>query len=266
MEIQEITLIGTGRLSRFFVQTLSQKGMRVGQIYGRDAAAAKSLASLCQAEAVSDFHAIKPGASLYLILISDHAVSEVASRLNLTHELVVHTAGALSLDVLQGVSQNTGVCWPLQSFSYDQYPDPKDIPFFVEATNEKSAQAIKQFAHKISPDVFEVTYEQRAYLHLAAVIVNNFPNHLYSKAEQILKAKEMHFKVLIPIIQQTAKRLGDSQVHLMQTGPARRGDEEVMNKHRELLKEFPDMLALYNTLSLSIQQHYPNSSSHYDIL
>lgn len=265
MEIHELTIIGTGRLSHFFVQTLPASGFRIRQIYGRDLQKAHGLAGLCDAKAVDTLDKIEGGASLYMILLADQAIQEVAKQLRLDAELVVHAAGSLPMNILQGCSESYGVCWPLQSFTQSSFPDARDIPFCIEANTQNALQALSAFTARLSPLVYEINSDQRAFLHLAAVLVNNFTNHLYDRAEQLLEAKGLPPDILIPIIHQTASRLGQKPARLMQTGPAIRGDIEVIQKHLSLLQDFTEIRSIYLELTASIQQNHKTPPKHVEL-
>jgi predicted short-subunit dehydrogenase-like oxidoreductase (DUF2520 family) len=83
--------------------------------------------------------------------------------------------------------------------------------------------------------VFEATSEQRRYLHLSAVFACNFTNALYAMSAQILEKYGLPFEAMLPLIDETAKKVHSMHPCDAQTGPARRGDKEVMQRQVEML-------------------------------
>ena len=59
-------------------------------------------------------------------------------------------------------------------------------------------------------------------------------------------------ELLLPIIDETAKKVHTMPARQAQTGPALRNDRLVMEKHEQLLTERPDWLEIYRTVSRSI--------------
>lgn len=112
-----------------------------------------------------------------------------------------------------------------------------------------------KLAQSISEEkVTEGGDDTRMKLHVAAVIVSNFPNHLYALAEDYCEKEGLDFKQLVPLIEETASRIKDISPKQAQTGPAIRHDKETLQKHIELLKEHPQLKNIYLLLTESIQQ------------
>src|SRR5690606_12433218 len=106
----------------------------------------------------------------------------------------------------------------------------------------------------ISEQVYQVDSEQRRALHLSAVFVNNFVNHLYHIGEQICKKNQLPFDILRPLIAETAAKITEMPPLEAQTGPAKRCDNSTLLKHREQLTPHPLYLQLYDLLTEAIQQ------------
>jgi predicted short-subunit dehydrogenase-like oxidoreductase (DUF2520 family) len=95
--------------------------------------------------------------------------------------------------------------------------------------------------------------EQRRYLHLAAVFTNNFTNHMLFQAKAILDAEGIDFNLLKPLAKETIEKAFFMMPELAQTGPARRGDYKTMKEHLAQIEANPELAAMYQTLSKSIQ-------------
>ena len=96
--------------------------------------------------------------------------------------------------------------------------------------------------------------ETRLQYHLSAIIVSNFSNHLFALAKEYADRNNIDFNLLLPLIEETVDRLRYFQPAAMQTGPAARGDETTMQKHLQLLNDFPQLRNIYEVMSDSIRR------------
>ena len=62
------------------------------------------------------------------------------------------------------------------------------------------------------------------------------------------------FEVMLPLIDETARKVHELEPRLAQTGPAIRYDENVINNHLQMLSDEPGMQELYRLISESIHQ------------
>jgi predicted short-subunit dehydrogenase-like oxidoreductase (DUF2520 family) len=225
------------------------------QVCGRNLLHAEELADVLQAEATTGLTQPDATADLYVIAVSDVAIASVAAGLRLDRKLVVHTAGSVSKDVLSVCSKNYGVLYPLQSLRGELNELP-DIPFLVDGNTNDDLALITEFAGTLSNQVQQAGDEQRLKLHVAAVIVSNFTNHLYALAKAYCQHEQLDFTLLLPLITAVAERLYDHEPAAVQTGPAVRNDQATIQKHLELLQQHPALKALYGLFTESIRKMY----------
>ena len=247
----EIVIIGTGNTASVLGKKLSVAGHRIIQVFGRDSMKASELAYELGTESTNYWNVVVKDADIYIIAVSDIAVEEVFKELNLSDKTVVHTAASVSKEVLKKGSSHYGVFYPLQSLRKGLSYLP-EIPIVIDASDPETLEELDFLAHSISDKVIEANDEQRLKLHLAAVICNNFVNHLYALTEQFCKKEGLDFYALLPLIQETAARLDDSAPSQTQTGPAIRNDKITMEKHIEILASYPELRKIYTLLSQSI--------------
>jgi predicted short-subunit dehydrogenase-like oxidoreductase (DUF2520 family) len=246
----EIVLIGTGNTAAVLGKKLQSAGHRIVQVFGRDSMKASELAYELATDSTNYWNVVNRDADIYIIAVSDIAVEEVIKELNLSNKTVVHTAAAVSKDVLKNATAHFGVFYPLQSLRKGlALPD---IPIIIDASDESTLKELDLLAHSISDKVIEANDEERLKLHLAAVFCNNFVNHLYVLTEQYCKKEGLDFYMLLPLIKETASRLDDVPPSGTQTGPAIRNDRLTLEKHMELLESYPNMKKIYSLLSESI--------------
>jgi len=250
----DIVMIGSGNVAAVLGRKFVAAGHRIIQVVGRNATAASELAYEWDTESANYMSLISRRADVYLIAVTDNAIAGVVADLRLPGKVVAHTAGSVSKEVLKTVTDHYGVLYPLQSIRKDINYLP-DIPVYFEASDEKAFAVLKKLASSISldPPVVAVS-EERLKLHVAAVIVNNFPNHLFSLAEQFCRKEKLDFRQLLPLITETLQRLKTSSPSETQTGPAFRNDGETLQKHLEILKNHPQLLHIYKVMTESIKQ------------
>ena len=248
-----IVILGTGKVATRLGTALQDAGSNITEVYGRNKIAAEKLAKKFSANAITDLSAITRHAHVYIIAVKDDAIPLIAKKLRVKQGIVVHTSGSVEMNVLAKCSPHTGVLYPLQTFSRDRKPDLGLVPVCIEVSDTHTASVLRSIAKMISKNIVNVNSEQRAALHLSAVIANNFTNRLYALAEKKLKHHGLSFSLLHPLILETAqKAIALGPLHA-QTGPAARGDLKVIRKHLRMLKSDKELSRLYKLLTANIR-------------
>jgi len=247
-----IVLLGSGKVATQIGKALHNAGIPVAQVYSPTLEHAQTLAMQVHAKAISELAELTKNADVYIISVKDDAILGLVDQLDLGDKIVLHTSGSTAMDVLKSASTNYGVLYPLQTFSFDKTVDFSQVPIAVEASSPEIAKQLEALAHKLSPKIIQMTSEQRLVLHIAAVFACNFSNHLYAIAEQLLESKGISFDYLLPLIAETAAKVQQALPSEVQTGPAIRKDEKILQKHLDFLKEHPQLQEIYRLLSQSI--------------
>lgn len=246
-----ITLIGAGNLATQLGLALKEKGHKFLQVYSKTTLSAENLADKLDALAVTIPGNIKE-ADLYICALKDDAIQEVLSCINFEKGILVHTAGSLPMNILSNYSSTYGVIYPLQTFSKNRKANFNEIPLFIEANNPECMEIIKNVSSGLSGNVRILESEIRIQLHLAAVFACNFVNHLYAVSGELLNEQGLGFELLLPLIDETAKKVHEISPALAQTGPAKRFDKNIIEKHLSLLESHPEWMELYEKLSRDI--------------
>ena len=207
------------------------------------------------AKATTDFKLITMKADIYIIAVSDASIKDVAETISLPGKIVVHTSGAVSLNVLHTVSDSYGVLYPLQSLRKEIEYIPT-VPLFIDGNSPAVLETVREFGKSISKYVAFADDAKRLKLHLCGVIVSNFTNHLYALTADYCKKEGANFSMLVPLIQEVANRTKKYAPENMQTGPAVRGDIETIEKHLELLNYYPQLQNIYTQVTESIKQFH----------
>ena len=250
----KIVIIGTGNTATVLGRKLKGAGHEIVQIFGRDSMAASELAYELDTESTNYWNVVNKEADIYILAVSDIAIEQVLKELHLPDKTVVHTAASVSKNIFEKSASHFGVFYPLQSLKKEIQHSP-EIPIIIDASDEATLHELDVLAHSISSQVVEAGDEQRLKLHLAAVFCNNFVNHLYALAEAYCKKEGIDFKLLLPLIKETAERLEDISPVQSQTGPAVRNDRETIEKHLAMLQKLPQLQKVYAVLTESIYDH-----------
>lgn len=244
----KISIIGSGNVATVFAKLISGSEHELNHIFSRNFENAAALANLYGVN-FSDYHGNPDSdTDLYIIATSDHSFEQLLPNFRVNDRLIVHTAGSVSKDILNSVSKNYGVLYPLQTLHKSNTEVP-EIPILIDANTDENLQILKNFSLSISNNVSVVADQERFILHAAAVIVSNFTNYLYAIAEEFCYNEKADFNLLKPLILETAKRVVTHSPKEVQTGPAVRKDIQTLDKHLRLLSKYPKLRTTYMRLT-----------------
>lgn len=249
----KIVILGAGNVALHLYNAFSQnEKTRVIQVYNRNTGSITFI-DPAVTEATDELSELKE-ADIYIVCVKDDAIAAISGKLPFTNKLVVHTSGTIPINNLGDVNRR-GVFYPLQTFSKDKKVDFQTIPVCIEAGDKEDLKFIETLARSISVNVHEINSDQRKSLHLAAVFVNNFVNHMYHIGNDICKKNNIPFKILQPLIKETAEKIINLDPLEAQTGPAKRNDLQTMEMHIGQLKNKTHK-EIYKLLTKSIQETY----------
>ncbi|MFN8358150.1 MAG: Rossmann-like and DUF2520 domain-containing protein [Spirosomataceae bacterium] len=261
-----VSLIGAGNVAWHLSRALEDVGHGVQEVYSRNLKHAKELAQQCyDARAQDDLNFADSEAELFVLCVADDAFSEVLEQLVLPESaILVHTSGSKSLEELQhwasiysDVEVHTGVFYPLQTFSKDTYITFDNIPLCIEASDAETEATLVTLGQEISSIVYLVNTAERQVLHVAAVFACNFTNHLWAITKDLLDRSQLEMLLIKPLIEETVKKaLAAEHPANVQTGPARRGDQQTIQKHLQFLQSDWNTAKIYQVITDSILKRY----------
>jgi predicted short-subunit dehydrogenase-like oxidoreductase (DUF2520 family) len=234
----KVVLIGRGRVATNLLPALQKAGHEVVSVNSRT------------------LEELPTKADVYIISVKDSALQEVARQATKGREsqLFVHTAGSMPMNIFSGMATHYGVLYPMQTFSKERLVDFNDISLFLETTDDVSMERLKMLAETLTPHMYELDSAGRKHLHLAAVFACNFVNHCYALSAEVLAAKGLPFSVMLPLVDETAQKVHELAPREAQTGPAVRGDQNVVQMQASMLEGKPEVKAIYEALSNDIQR------------
>ncbi len=248
----ELVLIGSGNIATVLGKAFFERGIIIKQVYSRNLSHAQDLAAQIGAEAIDQLDQLTPKADAYILAVSDQAIGPMAASLNLGDQLLVHTAGSVSKEILAKASTNYGVFWPMKMIRKDQ-DGFGAVQIVVDGSSSSNIAYLSNVARLVGAQIALAGDAQREKLHLMAVVCSNFTNHLYHLAADYCERNNLDFSLLYSIIDQTAIGIKGVDPATTQAGPAFRGDTATMEKHLLLLENEPGLLDFYHAFSKSIQ-------------
>jgi predicted short-subunit dehydrogenase-like oxidoreductase (DUF2520 family) len=250
----KIIIIGTGNVGSHLCRCIesnsrTSKLLLVGY-YNR---AQKELSGI-NTTLIPDFDNL-PECDLILLAVPDDSIEKVSQEIRSSQTIVAHTSGSVAMKALQN-HKHHGVLYMPQSFSKLREPNFEDITICLESNTAAVNQVLEMVAVTLSQKQEQVNSEQRKKLHLAAVYMNNFVNHCYSKAGEIMREASMDSHLLDALMRETLEKAIDLSPINSQTGPAIRSDLKTIEKHLKMLKK--EDREMYRSITTSIQKTHGN--------
>lgn len=253
--IRNIVMIGSGNMAYHLIRSFRNTGRKVIQLYARKSERSATLSSRFRVPLAMNPEELRKDGDLYVLAVKDDAISELAGQMNLGDRLVVHTSGATPLSAIRGISEETGVFYPLQSLSFGKDIDFTGIPVCIEASDRESLRQLHELAQAITGNVWELDSVRRQHLHLAAVFAANFTQRMYLIASAILEDQNIPFEILGPLINETTRKAIYNGPRKDLTGPAVRKDMKIIEQHMKMLEKHPEFLEIYRQITENIMKN-----------
>lgn len=255
----KVAILGTGNVAWHLAPALEDAGHIVTEVYGRDHNKVQQITKrLYNTEGKTDLDFSESEAEIFILAVSDQAISELADEVILPEDsILVHTSGAVSQDILDYSSaSNTGIFYPLQTFTKDREINFEEVPFLLESEDGSTLQKLKKLAKSLSPLQYIVKSKDRMALHVAAVFASNFSNHMLRLAEEIMARKGLDYEMLKPLIIETMSKSLELGAKKAQTGPAVRSDFNTLDAHYKFLNYNEQVAEIYRLISQDIIDSY----------
>jgi predicted short-subunit dehydrogenase-like oxidoreductase (DUF2520 family) len=248
--IKSMSIIGTGNVAFHLGNSFIERGIPIVSVHGRNLSKSKELANLWRCNVAESITEIET--DFVLVCVTDSSVEEVISQLPLGCK-VAFTSGSIDLGSFSE-RKNTGVLYPLQTFSKEKSINIFEVPMLIEADSSDFAHELFDLAWVVSRNVHFASSVERKKYHLAAVWANNFTNHLIYSAKNYLDSESLNWQLLMPLLKETVDKLNYLNPYDAQTGPARRNDLQTIDSQEKMQEGMQK--ELYSLLTKSIQETY----------
>lgn len=247
----KVSILGSGNVAQHLILGFEKSDdIELIQVFARNKNGVAHL--IDEDKIISDLNLLQ-GADLYIIAVSDAAIASVSKQIPLKNKLVAHTSGSIAIVDLDDKNRKA-VFYPLQTFSKNKAVDLTQVPLCLESENAEDFQMLENAAKAISGKVYAINSEQRKAIHVSAVFVNNFVNHLYRIGSDLCEEHQVPFEILKPLIRETAEKVMVLTPAEAQTGPAKRNDNLTVEAHLQILKN-QQQKEIYQLLTQSIKSH-----------
>ena len=256
MKNRSLVIVGSGNIAEQLGSAFYIAGIEVLQVYSRNKVRGRKLAKKFHCSQTSDIVNVKRNANFYMIALSDDALKDFSKKLNKLQGIVFQTSGSVSLDIWK--NKNYGLIWPIASINRRQKEEYNwsKIPFVVDGNNKMAQLDLKRLVKSLGAKTYNLNENDRMKLHLSAVVVNNFRHHLLHLTSNYLTEENVEPALLDYLVHQSMDEMTPQKLKETQTGPARRGDKEVIKNQMRLLKDEPHLKKIYKILSESIARTY----------
>ncbi len=256
----KISVIGAGKMAWSLIPALQKAGADVIQLISRSANSRKKYTEAYNIpHHTAALSQLSPEADWIIMTVPDQAIPTLAEQLSGIldpKQCLIHTSGSTDMEKLRVAGANCAVLYPMQIFTPDIVVDFSTVPIFVEG-DEEVYPFVERLSHKLSQRVYPLDSVGRMKLHLGAVIACNFSNYLYRWAEENLPPIEgLDFAIYEPLVREQVDKVFQLSPQNTQTGPAARGDVNVLLQHLALLEK-EEQRRLYRWLSLQINDRLP---------
>ncbi len=219
---------------------IAKSKMKLDYVCARDVDGLRKLIKKHKAKSHDDIKTLPGTSDVYLVCVSDDAIKQVVDSLPKQirkHKIIAHTSGNANINKVLIKAKNRGVLYPVQTFSKGMKMKYSDIPFCINGNSKLVITCLTAIGASISTLTYLIDENQRRHIHLAAVLTNNFVNHILNSAQVILERENIDSEILLPLLKETVRKMTIVGSHKAQTGPARRKDNETINDHLKLLNK-----------------------------
>lgn len=251
--IKKITIVGAGNVGHNFGLGFKHAGYIAKEIYSRTQRSALLLSKTLNCDYTTDIKSLSKDTDLIILAVNDDVLADLIDQIEIKDKPIVHTSGSTPINVFEGKGfTKYGIFYPVQSFSKNETESLYPIPICIEGNDEEMENLLLSLARSVSTKVYSLDSAKRKALHVAAVFANNFTNHMFHIADDLLKQHQISFEVIRPLLEKTSNKIKTEKPLNVQTGPAVRNDQNVIQSHLGYLEKQTDYQDIYDIITKSI--------------
>lgn len=240
-------IVGGGRAAWAFGSTWRRMGWPISGLHLRPESESR-VPELLAAERRTA-QSLATDSDLVLLAVTDRSIASVAAEFPATSAIVMHASGALR-SVRDGFSLH-----PLRVL-----PPPgeaSDLSGSLLVFEGSHREVARSIADHSGARLAEILPADKALYHAAAVFASNYAALMLDIASELMAAAGLEEQELRdPIARLAASAIENWAAHhpapARFTGPAARGDGEILDRHRQALQGDEEILKIYRLLAARI--------------
>lgn len=240
-------------------KALIKSSIKIDLIYNHQLESASILAKQLNSKASDLPDDLPLNSNLYIVALKDEHIISTLKKLQLKNKLIAHTSGTYNTENLTSISSRPACFYPMQSLKKNQDISLVNTPVFIEAPNKEDNHLLEKLCRKISCIPYEINFDQRQKLHIAAIATNNFTYHLFSCIQDYCIKHNLPYSSLKPLILQTINTIEKETPFEQQTGPAIRSEDKMIKKHLKILKNEKFLADIYSLFTKQIKKKHQNN-------
>jgi len=244
LKMKHFSVIGAGNLGTHLIYALVARGYGLTTIYK------KSKYGLFPGAISENTEHMVAHSDFIVIATQESKIPEVVNVLHeasdLNGKIVFHTANALtsdSLALLREKGAQVASFSPLQTFSSFNMDTPADVfagIYFLAEGDPEALILAQEMATSLAANLVKVAKDKKVYFHMAAVAASNFLISILKLAERQLQKTDTisppaDIHMLLPLIYRTLENVRVNGVDASLTGPCKRKETAIIQKHLQLL-------------------------------
>ncbi len=248
--------MGAGNVAWHLGRACSDAGIGIKRIINRSKEAGLDLARKLNTVSSTDFNTPLPDCDFVIVTVKDSALKDLLCTIQSGTAILLHTSGSHDMRIFPSSCSKNGVLYPFQTLTKGFSTEFNHVPLCIEASDDETLSSLRNLASLLSSNIWELTSEQRRYLHVSGIMINNFTNYLITRSFDFMNRHKLDHKLIIPLLNETIRKIEHITPIEAQTGPARRKDLQIIRKHLDLLSDEPELKNLYSMLTDSIIAYY----------
>jgi predicted short-subunit dehydrogenase-like oxidoreductase (DUF2520 family) len=254
--VKRFSVIGAGNVGVNLIHALIRAGYDFKYIYK------KAKYDYFNSNLNNNIRLIVAESDFIFISTQESKISEAADlisrRADPSGKIFFHTANSLTSAHLLSIKKKGGFTAsfsPLQTFvDFNPAVDLFSGIYFLAEGDAGALETAEKIARSLKANILFADKEEKEYIHIAAVSSSNFLISILKFAENQLKKcsaagsqKEYNLAIMLPLIKQTLQNVAEKGVETSLSGPLKRKETNVLNKHLSLLEK--NEAAFYKTLT-----------------
>jgi predicted short-subunit dehydrogenase-like oxidoreductase (DUF2520 family) len=270
---RSVSIVGLGNWGSSLAHALNAAGVSLQEVILSSERSGAGRSAWARTLPLTTLDRAQLKADVLWLCVPDAAISRVTGRIvkrvgkrGLKGQIVVHSSGALSAQVLQAAARagaSVASVHPVMSFATRVPVSLQGVPFGVEA-EAATRRILNAIVRQVGGRPFAVEAGSKALYHAVGVLSSPLlVSHLAAAHEAAILAgftPRQARRLIEPIVRATLDNFFLRGPGKSFSGPIARGDVQTIDLHLQALKPHPMLAGVYRSLALYALKTLPASS------